>query len=67
MSMHIKVDSKLTDFSCIFYINDDVNLLREELDFGFKAWTNFHSSIVGFKPMVSELYKLSKINYYLGL
>merc|ERR1711933_194063 len=51
LSNKLKNRPKLYKNDCIFYINDDVNLLREELDFGFKAWTNFHSSIVGFKPM----------------
>ena len=25
--------------------------MTEEVSFGYKAWTNFHTSIVGFKPL----------------
>ena len=55
--------------SCIFFINDDVNIIHEEVDFGFKAWTNFHSSLVGYKQMVLDLTRLKKssIKTFLGV
>ena len=36
-------------FSCVFVVDFDVNLITEELDFGFKAWQNFPESIVGYQ------------------
>ena len=30
-------------------VDFDVNLIAEELDFGFKAWSNFPESIVGYQ------------------
>lgn len=36
-------------FSCVFIVDFDVNLITEELDFGFKAWQNFPESIVGYQ------------------
>ena len=39
------------NFSCLFFVDQNANLITEEVSFGYKAWTNFHTSIVGFKPL----------------
>ena len=35
----------------MFFVDQNANLISEEISFGYKAWTNFHTSIVGFKPL----------------
>ena len=39
-------------FSAILFLDDEVKLATEEINFGFKVWTNFQDSIVGFKTAV---------------
>ena len=46
--------------SCVFVVDFDVNLITEELEFGFKAWQNFPESIVGYQSADFSIIKTSR-------
>ena len=49
--------------SALLFLDDEVRLETEEINFGFKVWENFQDSIVGFKTSVQIHISIKKTVY----
>ena len=53
--IYIQLKSFILYLRVLLFLDDNVNLETEEINFGFKVWSNFKESIVGYRTAVSTI------------